>query len=206
MSQTVTPELHYTPLQPEHFAQVVALGNAVHGEGYLTLPILEDWAQRGHAKGINASYVALNQGRLVGFRITFAVGQWQPDDWCTPSQWPVNPAQVCYFKCNTVAPDCQGQGIGSAMLSHSISAAQQQGAVAGLAHIWKQSPGNSAMRYFQRCGGVLIASHPGKWRQASLEGYDCVVCGIPCSCEAAEMLLDFAQLPAALADKVASTR
>ena len=96
---------------------------------------------------------------LVGIRITFAPNQWPVDQHCTPEKWPFSADQLCYFKCSAVDPDFQGGGVGKSLLMHSIIEAQGAGCLGGLAHIWKQSPNNSAFEYFSRCGGELIAEH-----------------------------------------------
>jgi len=185
-------DINYAPLAPEHFAGVIALGNKVHGDNYLTNALLSDYYTKSFVDDINASWIALNQNSVVGFRLTFAHNQWQTDEWCTPSLWPATVANICYFKCNTVDPAMQGQGIGSHLLRKSIDAAKLQGADAGLAHIWLASPGNSAFKYFTKNGGQLIKKHANKWRYASIyEGYDCPVCAEYCECEGAEMLLEF---------------
>ncbi len=190
--------LHYRPMQPEDFAAVLQLGNLVHGDGYLTPESLQQYFERGLARELNASFVAYaddqdypSKQQLVGFRLAFAAGQWLPDQWCSPQLWPVSPEKVAYFKCNTVSPAQQGAGIGGQLLQLSMAALQQQGAIAGLAHLWQQSPGNAAVKYFSRHGGVLIKEHPDKWRAESLAGYACVRCGFDCHCSAAEMILLF---------------
>ncbi len=179
-------------MQAEDFATVLQLGNLVHGDGYLTPESLQQYFERGLVREHNASFVAFaDDNQLVGFRLAFAAGQWAPDQWCSPNLWPVLPEKVAYFKCNTVAPSQQGAGIGGKLLQLSITALQQQGAIAGLAHLWQQSPGNAAVKYFSRHGGVLIKEHPDKWRAESLAGYACVRCGFDCHCSAAEMILLF---------------
>lgn len=187
-------------MQPEDFAAVLQLGNLVHGDGYLTPESLQQYFERGLVREINASFVAYADDQddphtqyLVGFRLAFAAGQWLTDQWCSTGLWPVSPEKVAYFKCNTVSPAQQGTGIGGQLLQLSITALQQQGAVAGLAHLWQQSPGNAAVKYFSRHGGVLIKEHPDKWRAESLAGYACVRCGFDCHCSAAEMILLFAK-------------
>lgn len=185
------PNIVIEPLQPRHFAGVIDLGNRVHGDGYLTPQSIEAIAAKGLKDNINCSFVACVNDKVIGFRLTYAIGNWHSDQWCTTAKWPVDEAKVCYFKCNTVDEAYRGAGLGSKLLAHSVKAAAQQGAQAGLAHIWRQSPGNSAFRYFSKCGGKLIADHPGKWHQDSLDGYHCVVCDGPCDCTAAEMLIDF---------------
>lgn len=188
----VKPQLisiQYQPLTPEHFAAVIALGNQVHGDGYLSDELIRLYYQQGKKNGHNAGVVALDNQGLAGFRLAFAPGQWQPDQWCSPELWGVPLTQVGYFKCNTVRPDLQGSGIGGALLQLSIQAFIAQGAVAGVAHLWVQSPGNAAVRYFSKHGGELVKIHPDKWREDSLNGYECVRCGFDCHCDAAEMIL-----------------
>lgn len=192
MTMTPPKPVSYLPLSPEHFAQVIELGNQVQGDNYLSDSALHDIYDKSWHNGINASLVALHNGQVVGFRLTYAHDKWQRDKWCTPRLWPVAEDKVCYFKCNTVSPTMQGAGIGSALLTHSVAQAKAQGAKAGLAHIWLASPGNSAFKYFTKNGGVLVKKHANKWRDASLyEGYDCPVCPHHCECEGAEMILTF---------------
>lgn len=183
------PPLEYQPLSPAHFAAVIALGNQVHGDGYLSDELITSYYQQGQKDGHNAGVVVLDHLGLAGFRLAFAPGQWQPDQWCSPALWGVPAARVGYFKCNTVRPDLQGSGIGGALLQLSIQALIAQGALAGVAHLWVQSPGNAAVRYFSKHGGTLVKIHPDKWRADSLNGYACVRCGFDCHCDAAEMIL-----------------
>lgn len=131
-------------------------------------------------------------GYLIGFRLTIAADRWVPDKWCSPEQWDLPSSQICYFKCNTVDAEFRGRSIGSTLLKKSIETSVQQGARAGIAHIWKASPNNSAFLYFSACGGKLIKEHPNKWQENSIEdSYDCPICGQLCYCTAAEMLLRF---------------
>jgi len=187
----------YKPLTKADFEAVVTLANHVHGDGYLTQDSLKSWYQKGllvtNHEMINASIVAYDQNKLIGFRITYAPQQWHIDEWSTPSLWQVTSNNICYFKCNTVDEEYRGLGVGSQMLALSIDAAKQQGAKAGVSHLWKQSPGNSAVKYFTKCGGKLIKTHPGKWNAESKRGYDCIFCGFDCQCEAAEMIIYFDQ-------------
>lgn len=182
--------IQYQQFAPKHFSQVVKLATDVHGENYLSQHNIEAFYQRGLKHGINASWVALDGDLLVGFRITYS--HWQPDKWCSPELWQLPSDKVCYFKCNTVDANYRGKGIGSAMLKRSIACAKQQGYLAGLAHIWLDSPNNSAFLYFSRCGGKTIRHHPDKWQSLSLQdNFSCPLCGPLCHCSAAEMLLKF---------------
>ncbi|MEE2023635.1 MULTISPECIES: GNAT family N-acetyltransferase [Alkalimonas] len=172
---------------------LLTLANQVHGDGYLNTTKLQHYIQCGLAAGLNASFVAYHEAQLVGYRLSFAAGQWQPDQWCSESLWPVTTDKMAYFKSVAVVPEMQGKGIGTQLLLASVQVLQQQGAKAGLAHLWMQSPGNSAVRYFTRAGGRLLRVHQDKWLSLSLQstGYDCPVCGRECHCTAAEMVLEF---------------
>ncbi len=185
------PDINYKNLTPDDFEQVIRLGNLVHGDGYLSVENLTRWHQQGIVNNINASYVAYIDEQLVGFRITFSAQQWQEDEWCSTELWPVTIKNTCYFKCNTVIEKHRGLGIGGKLLKLSISAAKQQGALAGVSHLWQQSPKNSAVAYFTRCGGKLIKVHPDKWLADSKQGYCCTLCGYECHCSAAEMMITF---------------
>ncbi len=183
--------LNYQALTPEDFNAVIHLATEVHGEGYLDQASMKAWYDKGFKNNINSGFVVYHDDKLVGFRITYAIEQWQIDEWCSPELWPVAAEKVCYFKCNTVDENYRGHGIGGELLRRSIAAAKLQGATAGVSHLWKQSPGNSAVKYFTKCGGILIKEHPDRWRELSLAGYECPVCHNDCHCEAAEMMVVF---------------
>ncbi|MBE8167041.1 MAG: GNAT family N-acetyltransferase [Shewanella sp.] len=184
--------MNIRPMKEEDFEQIIKLGNLVHGEGYLDFKSLTDIYSKGIKNGINAHFVALEKNRLLGFRLTYAAGQWPLDKWCSVNQWNIEPDLVCYFKCNTVVEDARGKGLGGLLLSKSVEAARQQGAEAGLAHLWKQSPQNSAVRYFTKAGGQLIQEHQSRWSWDNMSRhYNCILCAGDCHCTACEMLLNF---------------
>ncbi len=183
--------IKYSPLTADYFPQVIALANQVHGDGYLDLESLKQWTKKGIVKDINSSFVALLNKKVIGFRSTYSAKHWHIDQWCSPDLWQVKSDKCCYFKCNTVDEKYRGLGIGKKLLQLAIEAAKQQGALAGISHLWKQSPNNSAISYFTKCGGNLIKSHPNRWNEASKQGYNCILCGHDCHCEAAEMIIYF---------------
>jgi GNAT superfamily N-acetyltransferase len=180
-------------LTPAFFPAVVSLANTIHGDNYLNHTSLAAMHLQGIVKGINASFVAIDeQQQLIGYRLSFAVGQWQPDHWCTEALWPVPRADMAYFKSVGVSAGQRGKGVASSLLQASVTALKQQGAKAGLAHIWRESPGNAAQRYFSYAGAVLVKVHPQRWRHLSeTAGYYCPICGALCNCSAAEMVLTF---------------
>ena len=180
------------PLQKCDFEKVIELGNDIQGQGYLSENSLEDMFLKGFKNGINAHAVAICDNNLVGFRITYSPGCWDIDAWCSPELWGVDKSQVCYFKTNNVLSEWRGRGIGQKLLQHSIEAVQKQGALAGVAHIWKESPNNSSVRYFTKAGGRLVYEYPNRWSWKNYDPeYMCSRCGGNCHCTACEMLLEF---------------
>ncbi|XOV80802.1 MAG: GNAT family N-acetyltransferase [Aestuariibacter sp.] len=182
----------YKAFEPSDIQAVITLGNLVHGDNYLDTKKAEYLYQASIKNNINASRVAYDQQQLVGFRLTQAAMQWHIDQWCSPDLWGHPKENVCYFKCNTVDERYRGYGIGSTLLKLSIKQAEKQGAQAGLAHIWLASPGNSAFKYFSKCGGKLVKEHPNRWQPlCQNDGYICPVCDGLCTCTAAEMIIHF---------------
>ncbi len=186
-----TNNIKFKTLEPSDFAALVSLAIDVHGQGYVDLAIIEQWYQQGIYEDINAGFVAYNNHQLIGYRITFAAQHWQIDHWCSPTKWQVPPARVCYFKCNTIDSHYRGLGIGAQLLKLSAAAAKAQGAQAGIAHLWMQSPANSAVQYFTHCGGQYVATHLSRWNADSAKGYVCTLCANDCHCDAQEMILYF---------------
>jgi len=188
-------KIQYRALTTQYFSAVIELANKVHGDGYLDDKKIEQWTNRGISNKLNTSFVALLDNKLIGFRITFCAKQWSIDQWCTPELWRISAENCCYFKCNTVAEHYRGLGVGKQLLHLAIDAAKQQGAQAGISHLWQQSPKNSAVAYFTKCGGELVKSHADKWNEESKHGYHCILCQAQgqdeCHCDAAEMIIYF---------------
>ena len=196
-------DLRIRPLQEEDFEKVIELGGRVHGKNYLTPESLAEIRQKSLSNGKCCSYVLLDgprpNGKLVGFRLTYAPGKWKPDEWCSVDAWGVDPEKVCYFKSNTLDPAYRGQGLGPHLLDVSIQTVKSQGAEAGITHIWMSSPGKTAFKYFRREGGELLWIWPRRWEDDwEKDGYICAYCCRfgriqPCNCLAAEMILHFGE-------------
>lgn len=186
-------QLVFRPMTTADESAVVKLANEVHGDNYLSPDSFQDFLTRGITqKGRNLNWLAFLGDELVGIRLTFAAGNWAIDEWCSPSEWQIPSEKLCYFKCAAVSELSQGHGVGKGLLYHAIIEAVDSGCEGGLAHIWRQSPNNSAFQYFSKCGGELVNDHPERWLSASLnDGYYCPVCDGTCYCVAAEMILPF---------------
>lgn len=179
-------------LQLTDFESVLVLGEQVHGQGYLDMDELTEIYHKGIKNDISAHFVAVDDKQLLGFRLTYAAGNWQPDKWCSVEKWGFAKEDVCYFKSNTLAVEARGKGLGGKLLKASVAAVKAQGAKAGVSHLWQQSPNNAAVRYFTKAGGKLIKEHPQRWHQRYMGAdYLCPLCGDDCHCVASEMLLVF---------------
>lgn len=198
----MTPSLQLAQLEPEHFERVIELGNDIHGDHYLTSEIISKIYQKSVAGKVNCSLVMLDPARgkkldkLVAFRLTYAPGNWDLDEWCSPELWDLPIHQLCYFKSSTVDTDYLRTGIATKMLTASIESAKLLGAKGGICHTWMQSPENAAYQYFIRCGGKLLKTHPNRWLEDSYAGYQCVACSAfdYCRCDAGEMIVHFDQM------------
>ncbi|PCI62917.1 MAG: GNAT family N-acetyltransferase [Gammaproteobacteria bacterium] len=196
MKQTTQNKLKVNNLQIEtldssHFEDVIQLGNTVHGDGYLDLDAIQSVLNKSIKGNLNCSFVIYDNKKLVGFRLTFAPEKWDIDKWCTPDLWGIAINEVCYFKCNTVDENYRGQKVGRKLLEASIDVAKKMGAKAGVCHTWMQSPGNIAYHYFIGCGGEFVKKHPNRWFEDGQNGYNCILCGYDCHCDALEMILKF---------------
>lgn len=179
-------------LRVEDFDKIITLGNKINGSNYLDQQALDKILQKSCKDKLNCSFVAYEEDKLIAFRLTYAPERWKPDKWCRPEKWRTSAEKICYFKANMVDEGYRGQGIGPLLLKESIGVAKRQGAIAGVTHIWMQSPGNSAYKYFTRAGGELIQIHPDRWNEDCADfGYVCTICGDDCHCDGAEMILYF---------------
>jgi ribosomal protein S18 acetylase RimI-like enzyme len=191
-------DLRLYDLREDDFDGIIRLGDAVYGKNYLDHNTLEKIYRLSCSRGLCCSKVMYDSsrgvGKLIGFRLTYAPGTWQVDEWCSPQEWRVDSDKVCYFKSNTVDPNYQGMGIGSHLLEVSTHVAKNLGAEAGVAHIWMNSPESSAFRYFVKNGAQLVWVWPNRWSDKTLEyGSVCAHCGTPCECSAAEMIIYFGE-------------
>ncbi len=186
-------------LREDDWDAVIRLGAKVHGEAYLDRRSMEKVFFASLSKGLNCSYVAYDGerskgGELIGFRLTLAPDKWEIDKWCTPDKWDVPQDKVCYFKSNTIQEGHRGKGIGPLLLAESIETVKQMGAVAGVTHIWMESPGGSALKYFTKAGGQMIKMHRDRWLEdCKRHGYECIHHGLECCCRGAEMILYFGE-------------
>lgn len=185
-------DILYRQITAADEAAVIDLANEVHGENYLTSQTFQHYLAAGTVGDVQLSWLATQNEKILGIRLTLAPQQWPIDDFCTPDAWPIHLDKLCYFKCAAVSERARGLGIGKKLLFCSIDSAKVLGCQGGLAHIWMQSPNNSAYEYFTRCGGEMIKQHGKRWYQASVEdGYYCPICDGICYCDAGEMLLKF---------------
>ncbi len=186
-------DLRLYDLKEDDFDEIIRLGTAVMGPNYVTSSSLEEIYRSSCSQGRCCSKVMYDsprgKGKLIGFRLTYAPGNWEIDEWCSPDEWGIEPDKVCYLKSNTIDQDYRRKGIGSLLLDLSIQTACQMGAEAGVAHIWMGSPGNSAFRYFVKNGAQLVWVWPNRWAPNLCPN----TCEGPCHCSGAEMIIHFGE-------------
>jgi len=183
-----------TALDTRDFDKIITLGALCHGENYLDYAHLENILEMSTKDGLISSAVCYDKEELIAFRLTYAPGKWCLDKWCTPEDWGIPVDKVSYLKSITVRPDYRRFGLAKRLLKRTINLSKEQGAVAGVAHIWLESPEQAAYKYFLNAGARLVKMHPNRWSVDCIEiGYRCVRCGNNCVCTAAEMILTFGE-------------
>jgi ribosomal protein S18 acetylase RimI-like enzyme len=187
-------------LREEDFEGIIKLANKIFGDNYLTHEDMHSILKKSKKGDRNCSFtMTLNEGdgieRLIGFRLTYAPGQWidsyDPKLELNPEMWGFDPEKVAYMKSNALDEEFRGSGFGRMLLDRGIAETKRMGADAAVAHIWMNSPGNSAYNYFTRAGGRLIKTYPSYWTDYHTEDMPCIHCGFPCECPAAEMIIDY---------------
>jgi ribosomal protein S18 acetylase RimI-like enzyme len=181
----------YRVLRENDYEEVKRLSDAVFGLHYLTLEDIDNSYRKSCSKGLSSSFVLCDEDRIIGLRLTYAPGNWEIGPGFNPDKWKVPQDKVCYFQTNCIHPDYAGKGLGGELLKRSIEISKQQGAVAGLATIWLNSPHNSAFRYFSKAGGKVINIEQDRWSKYHTEDIPCGRCGARCECLGAEMILYF---------------
>jgi ribosomal protein S18 acetylase RimI-like enzyme len=187
-------------LREEDFEGIIKLANKIFGDNYLTHGDMQSILKKSKKGNRNCSFtMTLNEGdgveRLIGFRLTYAPGQWidsyDPKLELNPEMWGFDPKKVAYMKSNALDEEFRGGGFGRMLLDRGIAETKRMGAEAAVAHIWMNSPGNSAYNYFTRAGGRLVKTYPSYWTDYHTEDMPCIHCGFPCECPAAEMIIDY---------------
>ncbi len=172
------------------FSRVKVLNDEVFGWNYLDIEDIENACRKSFSLGLSSSFVIEDGGEIVGCRLTYAPGNWDTESY-HPEKWGVPLEKVCYFKTNVIRPDLQGQGLGGQLLKKSIEISKRQGAVAGVADIWLNSPNNSSYRYFSKAGAQVVNIEQDVWIDFHTKKNPCSRCGAPCHCLGAEMILYF---------------
>lgn len=101
-------------------------------------------------------------------------------------------ADIGFITLVAIDPDHQGKGIGKALVGRALEIQKEFRAKAVGVHCWQGSPGNGSQKLFEHFGFEPLKMHREPWkgysREVGLEGYNCVVCGNPCTCDELEMI------------------
>lgn len=181
-------EIEFKPLSADHLDQIKNFTDRWIGVGYFSENELDEAIRKGQKEDLNAGWVAWDQGRVVGVRITYAPGAWiESDSRISPQTWQIEPQKVAYFKSLFIDESYQKQGIGSRLSKRSIEVLKKMQAKAIITHAWVESPANSSRRYLSKMGFKEVNQHKNFWFNID---YECTRCGGDqrCVCSAAEMI------------------
>lgn len=157
------------------------------GANYFSLLDLQDILEKSKKDGLNASFLAWKQERLIGVRLTFAPSTWVSSaQQICPDLWTVPPESVGYFKSLFIDEEFQNQGLGKRLSKISGETLLKQGAKAIVTHSWLESPNNSSQNYLIKSGFIVVANHKNFWEHID---YQCLRCSPSrCKCTAVEMI------------------
>lgn len=176
------------PLKEPDLVDLKSFTDSTIGTGYYSQEELLDIYQRSQKNGKMCSFLLIQDGQILGFRLTYPPGQWNHGKGrqLSPHLWRVTPAETAYFQSLFLHPSVQGGGWGQKLSEESIKVLQSLGAKAVVCHSWVESPHNSSSKYLQKLGFTPLIQYPYYWKNVD---YDCPRCGKPCLCTAEEMIL-----------------
>tara|TARA_B100000683_G_C12465802_1_gene545940 strand:- start:479 stop:1072 length:594 start_codon:yes stop_codon:yes gene_type:complete len=185
-------EVVIRPLEESDLKNVQLFTDRWIGQDYYSYSELYDVFKKGNQGSLNASFVALSGGDVVGIRLTYAPGTWIESSTevfkkgLSTKEWKVPPLKMGYFKSLFIHEDFQGNGLGKVLSNKALSILKDMGAEAVLCHSWMESPENSSQRYLLKMGFQKIKEHPKFWYEID---YFCTRCGPSrCVCTAGEMI------------------
>ena len=185
-------EVVIRPLEESDLKNVQLFTDRWIGQDYYSYSELYDVFKKGNQGSLNASFVALSGGDVVGIRLTYAPGTWIESSTevfkkgLSTKEWKVPSLKMGYFKSLFIHEDFQGNGLGKVLSNKALSILKDMGAEAVLCHSWMESPENSSQRYLLKMGFHKIKEHPKFWYEID---YFCTRCGPSrCVCTAGEMI------------------
>ncbi len=76
---------------------------------------------------------------------------------------------------NITKSEFRGQGLATTLLNRSVETVKKMGGVAAVTHIWMESPGGGAMKYFAKAGGEFVRLHKNRWLEDCIKSnYRCL--------------------------------
>lgn len=160
------------------------------GDGYYSMPELEDIFRRSQKNGVVCSLVLEQDQEIFGVRISYPPGNWEKGKGrgLNPTRWPHAMDDTAYFQSLFLSEQVQGQGWGGKLSQAALELLRATGAKGVVCHAWKESPNNSSTKYLKKLNFQSVGEHPLYWKDLD---YRCTRCGEPpCQCTAEEMYLD----------------
>lgn len=168
---------------------VSALADRLVGDAYYTPQSVAETLEQSTVNARVFSYVATLDEDLVAFRFVLPPGRWEHGrgEGLAPNRWKAPLDRTAYFQSCFVDHSAMGQGIGRQLAHRALLDLKNHGALAVVAHSWKESPHQSSLRYLTRLGFEPVAEHLEYWVDVD---YTCSLDGKPCHCTAIEVVLD----------------
>jgi ribosomal protein S18 acetylase RimI-like enzyme len=180
--------VNYEELQLKHVSELKKFLDIEAGIDYLTEEdLIKIIKNKITLNNKNCSFVALDNDKIIGVRLTYAPKKWLTDaKGITVNKWNVDEDYVAKFHCLFLDSNYQGQGIGPEMSKRSIKVLKEMGTKAIICHSWLESPNNSSQRYLLKYGFKPVSLHKNFWSDFD---YLCSGCSKkPCVCTAEEMI------------------
>jgi ribosomal protein S18 acetylase RimI-like enzyme len=182
-------EYRIRPISVFDIQKIVDFADQWIAENYYKKSQLRALLMKGVREDVNASFVALDKNKIIGFGLAFAPSEWitQDDEFNLSSHlWNVPSDDVAYLKNLVVDKNYQGLGIGRAILDKTTQAVKDMGAKAIVCHSWVESPKNTSRKYFDKMNFKPVNLHDNFWY---FKDYICAKYSPrKCDCSACEMI------------------
>lgn len=124
--------------------------------------------------------------KIQGIRLAYPAGNWAHGKGkkLRPELWPFPIESAGYFQSLFISEVARGQGFGPKLSEMSLQIFRKLDHKGVITHCWKESPGNTSLKYLVEFGFTPIVEHPDYWIDVD---YVCTRDGKPCRCTAIEM-------------------
>lgn len=187
-------KIRLTQFESENINAVKDFTDQWIGLDYFSCEDLRHFLLLSQKDGWNASFLAWEDQKLIGVRLTLAPSTWiSAETKIQITKWNVDADKVGYFKSLFIDENYRAQGLGKLLSAESKKILLKQGAQAIVTHSWLESPGNSSQNYLLKDGFTEVSRYANFWEPID---YECVRCTPKrCQCTAVEMIKYISDVP-----------